>query len=58
MAEEGEMTEEQFTFLMAIEEFKRTSGRSYPSWRDVFRIAQELGYRQTSPPGKSINRIE
>ncbi len=48
-AEEGEMTPEQFLFLMAIEGFKRSNGVLYPSWTDVLEVVRLLGYRKTMP---------
>ena len=46
-AEEGEMTNEQFLFLMAIDAFKQVNGKSFPSWSDVLEIVKKLGYRKT-----------
>lgn len=46
-AEEGEMTREQFLFLMAINEFKRANGVSFPNWSDVLEVVRLLGYRKT-----------
>jgi hypothetical protein len=48
-AEEGEMTEEQFMFLQAIEAFKRVNNKTFPSWTDVLEVVRKLGYRKTSP---------
>jgi hypothetical protein len=46
-AEEGELTPEQFLFVMAIEEFKRANARQYPTWTDVLEVVRLLGYRKT-----------
>ena len=46
-AEEGEMTNEQFLFLMAIDAFKQVNGKSFPSLSDVLEIVRKLGYRMT-----------
>jgi hypothetical protein len=46
-ADEGEMTKEQFLFVMAIDAFKRVNGKSFPSWTDVLEIIRKLGYRKT-----------
>lgn len=46
-AEEGEMNREQFLFLVAIEEFKRVNGKSFPNWTDVLEVIRKLGYRKT-----------
>jgi len=41
------MTQEQFLFLMAIEEFKKANHKAYPSWTDVLEVLRLLGYRKT-----------
>lgn len=48
-AEEGEMTKEQFLFLMAIDAFKRVNGKAFPNWSDVLEVVRKLGYRKTMP---------
>ncbi|MEY5031342.1 MAG: hypothetical protein RL354_373 [Planctomycetota bacterium] len=48
-AEEGEMNKEQFMFLMAIDAFKRSNGKSFPTWTDVLEVIRKLGYRKTMP---------
>jgi hypothetical protein len=47
-AEEGELTKEQFLFLMAIESFKKANGKAYPAWSDVLEVIRLLGYRKTA----------
>ncbi len=49
-AEEGEMTEEQFEFLMAINEYKRVNRRPFPSWSEVLDVMTALGYRKVADP--------
>lgn len=49
-AEEGEMTEEQFEFLMAINEYKRVNRRPFPSWSEVLDVMKALGYRKVAEP--------
>jgi hypothetical protein len=46
-AEEGEMTEEQFLFIRAIDTFKRVNGKTFPTWTDVLEVVRKLGYRKT-----------
>ena len=58
-AEEGEMTGEQFLFLMAIDTFKRVNGKTFPSWSDVLEIVRKLGYRKTMLSELDLgNRVE
>ena len=41
-AEEGNLTAEQFLFLMAIEQFKKANNKIYPTWTDVLEIGIQL----------------
>ena len=50
-AEEGEMTDEQFEFLMAINEYKRVNRRPFPTWTEVLDVMKALGYRKVAEPG-------
>lgn len=45
-AEEGEMTSEQFEFVMAIETYKKVNKRMYPTWTEVLEVIRQLGYRK------------
>ena len=45
-AEEGEMTNEQFEFCMAIETYKKVNKKMYPTWTEVLEVMMQLGYRK------------
>ncbi len=47
-AEEGEMSKEQFLFVMAIDAYKRVNQTPFPSWTEVLEIIRKLGYRKTT----------
>ncbi len=49
-AEEGEMNDEQFEFLKAIEEYKKVNRKPFPSFTEVLEIALALGYRKVAEP--------
>ena len=49
-AEEGEMTDEQFEFLMAIEKYKKVNKRPFPTWTEVLDVIHALGYRKVADP--------
>ena len=49
-AEEGEMDDEQFAFIMAIDEYKRANKRPFPSYTEILEIAKALGYRKVAEP--------
>ena len=57
-AEEGEMTQEQFLFVMAIDAFKRVNGKTFPTWTDVLEVIRKLGYRKTMASELSLNQVE
>ena len=49
-AEEGQMSDEQFEFLMAIDEYKRENTRPFPTWTEVLEVIKALGYRKVTDP--------
>ncbi|KPK45075.1 MAG: hypothetical protein AMJ65_01055 [Phycisphaerae bacterium SG8_4] len=49
-AEEGQMSDEQFDFLMAIDEYKRKNTRPFPTWTEVLEVIKALGYRKVAEP--------
>ena len=49
-AEEGQMSDEQFEFLMAIDEYKKTNARPFPTWTEVLELIKALGYRKVTEP--------
>jgi hypothetical protein len=49
-AEEGEMNEDQFEFIMAVEEYKKANSRPFPSFTEILEIAKALGYRKVADP--------
>ena len=55
-AEEGEMTDELWEFVRAIDEYKRTNNRPFPSWSEVYEVMCYLGYRKVAPRGEHIDR--
>jgi hypothetical protein len=49
-AEEGQMSDEQFEFVMAIDEYKRANARPFPTWTEVLEVIKALGYRRVAEP--------
>lgn len=49
-AEEGQMSDEQFQFIMAIDEYKRANARPFPTWTEVLEVIKALGYRKVADP--------
>lgn len=56
-AEEGELSPEQFEFVMAIDEYKRVNKRPFPSWTEVLEVIKYLGYRKVADKGEHVDRI-
>ena len=44
------MTEAQFEFIMAINEYKKVNNRPFPSWTEIMDIIKALGYRKVAEP--------
>ena len=55
-AEEGELSEEQFEFVMALDEYKRANKRPFPSWTEVLEVIKYLGYRKVAERGEHVDR--
>lgn len=49
-AEQGEMTDEQFEFLMAVDRYKKENQRPFPTWTEVLEVIKALGYRKVAEP--------
>jgi hypothetical protein len=57
-AEEGDLTKEQFLFVVAIDSFKKANDVWYPSWTDVLEVVRLLGYRKTMPSEIELRNAE
>ena len=49
-AEQGQMSDEQFEFILAIEEYKQQNATRFPTWTEVFEVIKALGYRKVAEP--------
>jgi hypothetical protein len=56
-AEEGEMTTEQFEFVMAIQTYKKVNKKMYPTWTEVLEVIQQLGYRKVEHRNIQLNNV-
>jgi hypothetical protein len=55
-AEEGEITDDLFEFVMAMDEYKRVNKKPFPSWSEVYQVVLFLGYRKVAPKGTHIDK--
>lgn len=49
-AEEGQMSDEQFEFLQAIDDYKKQNARPFPTWTEVLEVIKAIGYRKVAEP--------
>jgi len=49
-AEQGQMSDEQFEFILAIDEYKRKNSKRFPTWTEVFEVIKAMGYRKVAEP--------
>lgn len=47
---EREYTPEEVEFMNALDEYKRTSGRMFPTCSEVLEVIRGLGYAKAAPP--------
>ena len=43
------MNDEQFVFIMAIEEYKKANNCPFPSFTEILEVAHAMGYRKVAP---------
>jgi hypothetical protein len=46
---EREYTKAEMEFMAAMNEYKRRSGRMFPTWSEVLEVLQSLGYEKVEP---------
>jgi hypothetical protein len=49
---ERQYTPDELEFMMAMHEYKRTSGRMFPTWSEAFEVLAMLGYKKVSRPNR------
>lgn len=47
-----EYTDAERQFMLAMDRYKRSNRRPYPTWREVLKVLESLGYRQVDEPGE------
>ena len=54
---ERDYNDEEIAFMKAMDEYKRRSGRQFPTWSEVLEVVRSLGYRQVEEPTELVVRI-
>jgi hypothetical protein len=44
---------EEIEFMKAMDDYKRRSGRQFPTWSEVLEVIRDLGYRKVAPPTRT-----
>jgi len=47
---ERDYNDEQVEFMKAMDDYKRRSGRQFPTWSEVLEVICSLGYRKVEEP--------
>ncbi len=47
---ERDYTDDEIAFMTAMDEYKRKSGRQFPTWSEVLEVVRNLGYRRVAEP--------
>ena len=47
---ERDYSQEEVEFMSAMDDYKRRSGRQFPTWSEVLEVLRSMGYRQVAEP--------
>jgi len=47
---ERDYSGDEVEFMRAIDDYKRRSGRQFPTWSEVLEVLRDLGYRKVAEP--------
>lgn len=50
---ERDYTDDEVEFMRAMDDYKRRSGRQFPTWSEVLEVIRDLGYRKVAEPRQS-----
>jgi hypothetical protein len=49
---------EEVEFMRAMDDYKRRSGRPFPTWSEVLEVVRDLGYRKVAEPMVTFESIQ
>jgi hypothetical protein len=53
---ERDYTDDEVEFMNALDEYKRKSGRMFPTCSEVLEVVRDLGYVKLAPSGQPVQR--
>ncbi len=48
---ERDYSDDEITFMKAMDQYKRDNRRPFPTWSEVLEVLRALGYRKVAEPG-------
>lgn len=48
---------DEVEFMRAMDDYKRRSGRQFPTWSEVLEVLRDLGYRKVAPPTTTFESV-
>ncbi|MCH8827998.1 MAG: hypothetical protein IID45_00310 [Planctomycetes bacterium] len=51
---ERDYSDDEIEFMREMDDYKRKSGRQFPTWSEVLEVVRSLGYRQVAEPSEII----
>lgn len=51
---ERDYTEDEIEFMKAMDDYKRRSGRQFPTWSEVLEVIRCIGYRKIAEPSEIV----
>ena len=55
---ERDYAEDEVEFMTAMDDYKRRSGRMFPTWSEVLEVLRDLGYRKVAEPTQTYTGEE
>jgi hypothetical protein len=49
---------EEVEFMRAMDDYKRRSGRQFPTWSEVLEVIRDLGYRKVAAPTRTFEQVK
>lgn len=48
---------DEVEFMKAMDDYKRRSGRQFPTWSEVLEVIRDLGYRKVAEPTQTFSAM-
>jgi hypothetical protein len=48
---------DEVEFMTAMDDYKRRSGRMFPTWSEVLEVIRDLGYRKVAQPTQTYEAV-